>query len=67
MRRFSRATTRPQSNVRVVFVDRLAQEMMHLRALRKEVADAETRATPQVRHALDLPLRHWRQLPFRFG
>jgi hypothetical protein len=62
MRRISRAT-RYQPNVRVVFVDLLEQEMMDLKALRKKVADAETRT----RKPLDLLLRHWRPLPFTCG
>jgi len=65
MRRISRATTKPCPIVRVVFVDRLKQEMMDLKALRQEVADAETRAIPLLPQPLDLP--HWRQLPFISG
>jgi len=58
MRRNPRAAIKPQPIVRVIFVDRLEQEMMDLKALRQEVADAETRALPLVPQPLDLP--HWR-------
>lgn len=65
MSRIPRATTKSQPIVRVVFVDRLEKEMMDLRALRQEVADAETRAIPLALQPLDLP--HWRQLRFTSG
>jgi hypothetical protein len=65
MRRNRRAATKPQTIVRVIFVDRLEQEMMELKALRQEVADAQTRALALVPQLLDLP--HWRQLPFLSG
>jgi len=61
MRRISRATTKHRSTIRVVFVDRLEREMMDLKALRREVAEAETR----VRHPLDLA--DWGQPPFISG
>ncbi len=56
MRRISRATTR-HPDVQLVFVDPLKLEMMDLKALRKEVADAERRAVPQVQPS-DLRLTH---------
>ena len=65
MRRIPRATTKSQPIVRVIFVDRLRQEMMDLKALRQEVADAETRALLLVPQPLDLPHRH--QLPLISG
>lgn len=65
MRRISRVRTNSRPIVRVVFVDLLEQEMMDLKALRKEVADAETRSAPQVRQQLNLP--RWRQPPFISG
>ena len=58
MRRFSRAPASNRPNIRVVFVDLLKQQMIALKALRKEVADAERRAIPQMRRQLDLPLTH---------
>jgi hypothetical protein len=62
MRRISRATTKHQSSIRVVFVDPLEREMMDLKVLRQEVADAETRALLAVPQSPDLP--HRCQLPF---
>jgi hypothetical protein len=53
MRRIPRATTN-KANIRVVFVDPLEEEMMDVEALRKEVADAERRAAPQVRQPMNL-------------
>jgi hypothetical protein len=58
MRKVARAPASPPSNIRVVFVDLLKKEMMDLKALRKEVADAERRAVPQLRRSLDLRLMH---------
>ena len=55
MRRISRATTKHRSAIRVVFVDRLEREMMDLKALRQEVADAEMRALLAVPQAPDPP------------
>ena len=48
MRRISRATSDDDSEILVIYVDLLEQEMRDLKALRKRVAEAEKRAVPQL-------------------
>jgi len=48
MRRIPRATSDDDSEILVIYVDLLEQDMRDLKALRKRVAEAEKRAAPQV-------------------